>query len=803
MTAPVAPPIEPTDELPLTDAVMRDLFGPEAQVGPSGDPQRANDVAAPNPPTAETDELVEPIERYRSLMAALYGSDFPLIDAFDRLTAEDPAFAAQGRMPTLEQMLPLTEASAWAQWTRNRWSYHAPAVAHHLYLIARNRLFRAGQQWVSSRANGPWTTPARPAESARVVHNVIGPALDQRIQVITEQRPSFQVDPSAMSPDEKRKAEGRQQALEFQYDSQHMQVMTQEASYWAGTDGVAFWEVFWDRDAGPWDTRMSASGQKKPLGDLRTKTRRCEQVRVSANATATEPPYYIVVRDVIPETEAAYVYGASGVQPGTAQGGTDKDALDGPASQGDAGNWVLTQTIVGEGFRLSNVNTVERFTMYVDRHADVLPEGLQLTVLGQSVVWGPGELLFGVVPVIPVRDGSTDPSFYPRPIVEQWIAPQMRINAALSLWVNSVRVNAGGRFLAKPDAISRETFMGSGLSIIEVEGPGPITDSLQPVQGFLVGPDTKDLIAFDTKAFEDMSGYNDVSRGQVSNETATAVAAANEQITRVFTPPVAAVANGMTQWAKVTLAGMAWGYDIPRDVGAVGADRPDLARALSAKDFEGPATVIVDPEKMLPMPKVYRLQIMDDWFNRGLISGQQYMRNVKFGSIKNLSTPDEDQDARAKRIADAIRNGQQLPMADPTDPNAAQATEAMASQPLAIRWSDNEAIHQDVLERDILLHDDLDAAIIEQATKRWKLLAAQAALKSGAAGGPPPAGAGPDAGMGGPSAPGGGAPENGPLGPVAGPITAMPAPPPSPGLTPPPPVPAGGPLASPGKTVAP
>ena len=794
------PPYVDMSDLPLTDAMMRDLFGPEAAGVSPGDAQRANEVTAANPPNSETDDIVEPIARYRALMAALYGSDFPLIEAFDKLTSGDPNFAARGTMPTLEQMLPLTEASAWASWTRGRWSYHAPAVEPHLYLVARNRLFRAGHQWVSSRNNGPWKTPVRPAESARVVHNVIGPALDQRIQVITEQRPSFQVDPSAMSPDEKRKAEGRQQALEFQYDSQHMQLMTQDASYWAGTDGVAFWEVYWDRDAGPWDERMSATGERKPLGDVRTKTRRCEQVRVSANATATEAPYYVLVRDVIPETEAAYIYGAAGVTPGATQRGANlEDTTSAPTRQGDGGlpGWVLAQTIVGEGYRMSNVETVERITMYVDRHADVLPQGLQLTVLDESVVWGPGELLFGMLPVVPVRDGSTDPSFYPRPIMEQWVAPQMRINAALSLWVNSVRVNSGGRFMAKPDAISRETFMGSGLSIIEVESPGAITDALQPVQGFLVGQDVKDLIAFDTKAFEDMSGYNDVSRGQVSNETATAVAAANEQITRVFTPPITAVASSMTTWAKVNLAAMAWGYDIPRNVGAVGADRPDLARALSAKDFDGPATVIVDAEKMLPMPKVYRLQIMDDWFNRGLISGQQYMRNVKFGSIKNLSTPDEDQDARAKRIADAIRNGQQLPQADPDDANAAAVTAQMATQPLAIRWSDNEAIHQDVLEREILLHDDLDPAIIDQASKRWKLLAAQAGLKGGAAMGGAAAGPG---GPGGP--PPGGPPGAGPAGPGSpmGPVGAPP-----PGPTPPPPVPAGGPLASPpgGDTQAP
>lgn len=735
---------------------VRDLFGPGALLpGQSPEPSKSNDITAPNPP--EDTDLVEPIDRYRGLMGALYGSDFPLIDAFDKVTSDNPQYAATGQMPSLHDLLPFTRPEDWAKWVRTRWEHHAPAVQMHLYLVARNRLFRNGQQWVSSRSNGPWTTPARAPESARVVHNLIAPALDQRIQVITDQRPSFQVDPSSQSPDEKRKAEGRQAGLEHAYDEQDMEAQSREAAYWAGTDGVAFWQTYWDRDAGPWDQRMgNMPDQKKPLGDLRTKTRRCEQWRVSANATATEPPYYGIMRDVIPETEAAQLYGESGVQ----SNGTTGDVMDDgdssrSQSDGIMPSWVLTQTIVGEGFRLQNIRTVERFHMYVDKHPDVLPDGLELIVLGNSVVWGPGDLLFGCIPVTPIRDGSTDPSYYCRPIMEQWIAPQMRINAALSLWVNSVRVNSGGRFLAKPDAITRETFMGSGCSILEVDAPGALSEVIQPVNGFLVGQDVKDLIAFDVKAFEDMSGYNDVSRGQVSNETATAVAAANEHIQRVFAPPVGAVAHGFMLWAKINLAGMAWGYDIPRDVGQVGSDRPDLARALSSQDFDGPSTVIVEAEKLLPMPKVYRLQILDDWFNRGLITSQQYMRNIKFGNFKNLATPDEDQEARAKRVADALRMGQQLPQMPPEPPpmpamdplhpvapemqqqammasqQYEQAMEQYASQPLAIRWTDNEAIHQDVLEREILEQDDLDPQIILQAMQRWKALAAQAQKKQG------------------------------------------------------------------------
>lgn len=690
-----------------TDTTFRNLFGPDAQVGPEGNPERANQIVAPNPP--EDEDLVPPLTQYADLMSALYGSDFPLIRALHEF---DAVGIVPHAMPPLKELLARCDADDWVSWLRGRWNLHRAAVEQHLWLITRDRLFRSGQQWISSRGvNGAWREPNKPADQARVTHNLIGPALDQRCQIITDQRPGFDVEPDSLSADAKRKAEGRQRALEYQFDQQTMTAQSREATYWAQTDGCAFWEVYWDREAGPWDERMGTPDQKKPLGDVRTRTRRVEQVRVSANATASEQPYYAMVRDVIPETESAYLYGVAGVQHSSQQNDGTGNDQGSSGADGILPSWVLSQTVPGEGNRMRNIATVERFTMYIDRHPDVLPDGLQMTTVGSAMVWGPGELLFGCIPIVRITDGSTDPSYFPRPIMEYWIPPQQRINAALSLWVNSVRVNSGGRFLAKPDAISRETFVGSGCSIIEVECPGPLGDTIQPVNGFLVGQDVKDLIAFDVKAIEDMSGYNDVSRGQVSGETATAVATANEQLQRVFAPPVEALADSFTQWGKINIAAMAWGYDVPRDLGAAGSNRPDLARALSSQDFDGPSTVKVEPAKMMPMPAFYRKQMLDDLINRGLIDRQQYMRNSTFGNVKDLDTPDEDQKARAKRVVNAMLTGQ---------------------EPEPLIWQTNEAIEQDVLERDILLQPGLDTHIYKLAGERWKQDAAQAQQKQGA-----------------------------------------------------------------------
>jgi len=170
---------------------------------------------------------------------------------------------------------------------------------------------------------------------------------------------------------------------------------------------------------------MGENGEKKPLGDLRTDVVRVEQFRVSANASATKKPYYVILREVIPAVEAAQRYGATGA---VASGQASNIALgDGADSLGDNGalsQWTMQLSNPGEADRLKNADVVERFTVYVEKHPELLPEGLQCVIVGDAVVVGPMPLLFGCIPFVRVTDGSTDPSYYPRPIMEQWISHQ-------------------------------------------------------------------------------------------------------------------------------------------------------------------------------------------------------------------------------------------------------------------------------------------------------------------------------------------------------------------------------------------
>lgn len=639
--------------------------------------------------------------KIKEALTALYGSAFPLLEKVDK---EDN----------------------WATWAQALWDRHRAGVTSRLHLVERNRLFRKGLQWISSVGGVGWREPPKPRDSARVVFNMIGPALDLRAQIISEQRPGFKTRPATQDPDDIKKAEAKQQGLEFQWDQQDMAEVTREAVYWSGTDGAAFLEVYWDPDAGPWHEAYGADEQtgeqvplgpdgqptsgpahKFPLGDLKTLVRRLEQVRVSAEATSTKKPWYWVVRDVMPHAEAVKKYGMDVVEADVSNYDGDTQMNSGPYSKQ---GFLLPET----DELLRDQDQTVRYTVYCEK-SEYLPQGLTLIVVGRKVIFK-GPLLTGAVPLTRWTDGSTDPSFFPTPIMDFWLDSQMRVNGVLSKWVENIRLNAGPKLLAKRQSLVGETLLGGTMTVIEAKGIGGLNDIVKPLDGFSLAPDVKEFLMFEIRNFENLSGWNDVSRGQFSSEqSGRAILAIREQLERIFSPPVNAASRAMTEWAKISCGFMKWGYDIPRMIGLAGKGRPDLARALSSDDFDGNTDVWIDAETLMPMPRALRLSLMDDFFQKGLMDPREYRRRVPFAFVQDMDFPDEVHMARAKRCCEALRNGQDLP----------------------ILYQDDEAIHMDVLNREIILQDDQPMQIRAMAYDRWMRLMQQATMKSMAMGGAP------------------------------------------------------------------
>lgn len=669
------PPL-PDDELEFL------LASEEAGILPGEDPL----LGLPQPEVVEIEavelevgpspeEVAEAERERKSALEATYGSDFPLAGEAE---------------PT---------DSDWVDWVKNRWEAHRAGVQDALFDAQRNRLFRSGIQWISSTANrGAWREPPMPRDAVRAVDNQIGPALDWALQVMGEQRPGFRFSPTNPDPDRQRKAQAMQLATEYQWHRLDMRRVMMEAAYWAQTDGCSFLLTYWDTEAGAWEEMVPGQGAR-PMGDVGTKVYRLEQVRVSAEATATQKPMYYVLRDVMPLAQAVALYG-----PDVAE------ELD----QSLAGEGTMTTDLSRFTFAplLQDQRTVDRYTVFCDRSA-YLPEGLTCVVVGRKLVFGPSDLVSGRIPVVRITDGSSDPSFYPRARMSEWIAPQMRINMVLSKWIESVRRNAGGMFVSKTGAIVGETFVGGGNSVIEVRGAAPLGETLMQMNGFSVGNDAKELLQKEMKTLESLTGWNDSARGQFSSsQSGRAVLAIREQLERAFAPLVYAMSDAMAGWGESVVAWMRWGYQMPRLIGVVGGNRPDLAREFSSVDFDQVVDVRVDPETLMPMPRTLRLYLLDQDLERGIIDPKEYRRRRPMAYLTDGSSADDVQEAKAKRVSEQIRLG---------------------DEPEPIVWQDNEAIHQDVLEQDIILAGDVPPEVRDAAMQRWSALAQQAAQKMGPA----------------------------------------------------------------------
>jgi hypothetical protein len=619
-------------------------------------------------------------ERALRAVRAVYGDQFPLLEE----TPDD---------------------DQWADWAHDRWEAyegpHTPAV----HRARRNRLLRTGTQWISSFNGGPWRPPPRNRDRVRAVVNVIGPALDYRLQQQTSQRPGVRVLPRTPDPDDQKKATASQKFLEYQHAEQKLQRVRRVADYWAQTDGVSFLYTFWDPAAGPMS--RDASGQMLRLGDARTTVLQVEQVRVSPNATVITPPLVWVVNEDVPEMQAVAEYGAR--------------VLDQPTGMGARGGWSSGATASDRALagihgravdpttapNLRGTRTVQKLTIFCEP-TEILPNGLTLVVVGRKVVflWG---LLCGCVPLVPNRDGSSDPAFYPRPIMDDWIEEQMRLNAAYSLLVNNLRVNSGGRFFARHGAIRPDALLGGQDLVVEVRSQNPLSDVLAPMPGMSIGEDALRSIEMSIKRLEDLSGYNDTARGAVSQDSGRAILANREQLEQVFAPPVWDGAEAVKGWSRVTLAWGAAFWDVPRAIRAVGRGRPDLGRTLSSQDLDGTADIDLNPETMMPVPSSVKRFQLDDWLNRGLITKGSYMRRYPTGFIDDLEEPDEVHSARAYRFVDAVKN---------------------ALPPEELLWQDDEAIWQDVLDRELILAPEVPPAWRAAGLERWDALAQQALEKS-------------------------------------------------------------------------
>lgn len=649
-------------------------------------------ISAQTVPIPGADEQ-EAIDERNAALRAICGDSFPM------------AKLGGGKADDVDE-------AAWIAWPETLWRQREASMIYPLWIAQRNREFYQGRQWLDSVGIGKrWVSPRAPSDAVRFVVNLIKPAVNLRAQIVSEQRPGFRCEPTNRDPQSKKKAEARQLALDYAWKERNQEAIMSELALWACTDGVSFEETYWDDQAGPIYELMSK--ERIPLGDVRSRVLRIDEVRVSANATATVAPDWMIVRRVVSTGDAVNRWGD---QVATQ---VPKDGAMVGISAGSVGVWNDTGR---QDDRFLDTATLEEYTVYVRPNA-YLPNGLELHTVGQKVTYL-GELLFGVIPVARFTDGSKDPAYYPAPEMNGWVDDQVGINMLVSKMIESVRRNAGGTFLARPQTITTETRMMGSLSLIEVQGTGALDDVVHALPQQSVGADAVELLKFLVSQFEQKSGWNDATRGSFKADTSgRAILAVREQVERTFAPLVGAFTRGATEDAKIVLAAQTWGYELPREIAITGKSRIDLARLISSEDLDGVSDVMIEPESLMPMPRSLKLFLLQQDFAQGLIPADQYLRLRPFAWMQDVGNGDEDDRARAYRIADAIRRGMPGPQLDQVYP----------ALPM-----DNAPVQMDILRREILLDDDLPREVKAVAFDRYMVYQTMQAQAMAAMAGPAP-----------------------------------------------------------------
>lgn len=646
-----------------------------------------------------------------------YGPEFPNLT----LDRAEPEFAKQLK-----------------QWLSAQREAVEPSMRDRRLHWARHRHFRVGNQHISSRDGRTWREPSEGKNNLRATWNMIGPSLDFRHGVIAEQQPGFRHELLKATIDAREKAEAQQSVAEHYFHKLGAWRSMRDAIYYAQTDGVCFVQVYFDKLAGalvqnarqilPDDERfngylaqgytldengvllvpLSEAGDTLPPdadisylpeGDLACRVVLAHDTFVDPEARGlngeTERARWFAIRRPRDLQIARITTGNSDLQAETLD--TVLDPMDYPV-EGSQG-WSRGLPPFPLGQRMRHKEAVYEWTVFIAPDGQDIERGMWVQMMGDTVIDTADELPGGVYPFARFTDGSPDPSFYPRPVMSDYISDQIAINAQASLIMQHTRINGLGRLMALKGTLIEESYTTLVGSTLYYEGMKP--EQLRPMN---VGSDAWQLLETLIRKLEDKTGWNDLARGQVLGQSGggmqdvsgRAVLGAQEALMRTFGAMVQASAEGATDWAEIIVKYAAWQIgDTGKMIPTVGG-RGDLAKLVTRDQLEGDCSVYVDAATLMPQPAQLRQQTLTDLFQRGIITLAEYGKRSPFAEIRNVFMGDMDHFNRAQWLNTMLEEKYEEYSVMPPIQLYSPGTG------LPVLWQDDPAVHLGALNELVL-----------------------------------------------------------------------------------------------------
>jgi hypothetical protein len=630
----------------------------------------------------------------------------------------------------------------------------------------RHRYFRNGWQWISSRDGRTWKEPSQDENDIRIVQNLVGPALDFRLGILTEQRPGFRAEGKSSSSAAREWAEAQQLISEYYYYTNQMWEVFRDAWYHAQTDGTSFVHVYVDKWAGPRarDVELVAPNDPRfqsllaegyttdPQGLVELPYD--EQGRIAPVGTPVHEYHegdiasrVVIARETYCDPEARTINGpldrarwfvirrVRDVKLARLETGNDRleaevvspqspDSLDrAPDAQFGWQRGLPPYPSQLSPRRSYIKEAVYEYLMYIAPDDEDVPNGLWRRIVGTEIVDQDDELPGRVIPVARITDGSPDTDMYVRPVMSDWIGDQITVNAIASLIVKTIRIFGGGRLMAMKGSLLNESYSKIVGSVIEYTGQPPTVGPQPPA-----GMDAWKYLDWQVKKLEDKMGWNDVARGQLSGTgsfqdvSGRALLGARELFERTFGPMVRAAAQGATEWAHIVVRYAAWLFDTPRLIPAVG-NSGRLAKLISRESLGDELLVYTDPETMMPMPRALANQMLFDLYQNQIITKNEYKERAPFAEIRDVYTGANDQVQRARWINTVLeeRFEQLTQIMQQPDPMTGQPNPTAIYAPengVPILWQDDPNVHMETLNQ-IILDERKPLPLRQIAWERW------------------------------------------------------------------------------------
>jgi hypothetical protein len=641
-------------------------------------------------------------------------------------------------------------AEGWLAWLKGQIALQRGVMEDKRLHWARHRLFRQGRQWISTRDGKHWRELNADENRVRAVFNMIGPALDFRVSLLQEQRPGFKHQPLAgQGVSGRETAEAQQSVAEWYFFTQKIWPLAVSAMSEAQTDGVAFLNVYIDKQGGPQlenvelidedDERFEAmaaqgyrvrdsgllelplatdgtvreAGQgasKRPAGDIRTRLLLAHETWADPEAKtilgADRRAKWFLVRRVRDLHSARIQLDDEKLEADVE--GKALDPLDVLSHQVGSRFQRGLPPFPGTRQRLKDGGVFENMLYLAP--SEEFPEGKWVEVITPRHLRS-GELPGGVIPIARFTDGSTDDELYPRPVMSDWISDSISINSLGSKILEYSRLHSGTQLMAMEGTLLKETWTDIVGSVVEYKGPKP--DHLPAPR---VSSDLWQMWTQMIRQLEAKTGWTDLARGKLTGEggfqdiAGRAVLAARELFERQFGPMVRAAAAGGSDWAEIVVRYAQHLYEVPRLVPMSG--RPDLAKRIDGDMLAGDPSVYIEPETLQPLPRALRNQLLFDYMQQGLISVAEFKKRAPFAEIRDLNMGDSDQWNRAQMVNTVLEERWE----ELAEMEAIQLFDV--AEGLAVFWQDEPEVHMKALD-ELILDDRKPFALRKLAADRW------------------------------------------------------------------------------------